>query len=108
MIAPMLRRVLLATVFLTAVVSAAFLPGDEQPAKRATKAKAAPGAVPQETRVARARDIEVPALLNYRRELGEGVKVVDVFESRIPPGAVVAPPKPVAPPLPFAFAGIIE
>lgn len=103
--APALRRLLFASAFLTAVVSAALVPGDVAPPKRTAKS-AAPAAAPQAPRVT-AREVEVPALLAYRRSLEEGVDVVDLFEARVPPNTAAAV-KPVPPKVPFSYVGMIE
>lgn len=106
--APALRRFLFAAAFVTAVVSAALVPGDVSPPKRAAKSSTPPAAAaPQSARVA-AREVEVPALLAYRRSMEEGVDVVDIFEARLPPSATAPAAKPVPPKLPFAYVGLIE
>ena len=106
--APALRRLLFAAAFVTAVVSAALVPGDVSPPKRAAKSAASPAATsPQAARVT-ARDVEVPSLLAYRRTLEEGVDVVDIFEARSPLGPAGPAAKPVSPRVPFAFVGLIE
>lgn len=104
--APNLRRFLFAAAFVTAVVSAALVPGDVSPPKRAAKSSTPPAA-PQSAR-ATAREVEVPALLAYRRSMEEGLDVVDLFEARLPPSATGPAPKPVPPKLPFAYVGLIE
>ena len=110
MIKPALRRVVLATVFATAVVSAALVPSEETPApapaRRAAKSPP-PGSVPAAQR-SRTRESEVPAVLNYQRSMEAGVEVVDLFESRPVPGASPAQVKPEPPKLPFAYVGLIE
>jgi hypothetical protein len=105
--APTLRRLLFATAFLTAVVSAALVPGEGAPPKRAGKSSAPAAAAPQAPRAA-AREAEMPALLAYRRSMEEGIDVVDVFEARLPPGAAAPAPKPVPPKVPFTYVGLIE
>jgi hypothetical protein len=102
-----LRRLLLAAAFVTAVVSAALVPGDVSPPKRVAKSSPPAVAVSPASR-AMARDVEVPPLLAFRRTLEEGVDVVDIFEARSPPSAAGPAAKPVPPRMPFAFVGQIE
>lgn len=107
MIAPSRRRLLLAAAFVAALVSAALAPSEEAapPPKRAAKSPPPSGAAQQSQRAA-AREIEVPPVSNYTRSIGEGIVVVDIFESRAPP--VAAPAKPVPPKPPFIYVGLIE
>ena len=107
--APAMRRLLFAAAFLTAVVSAALVPGDAPPPKRAAKATApAPSAAASQAGRLAARDVEVPPLLAYRRSMEEGVDVVDIFEARTPAGATGPAAKPVPPGMPFTYVGLIE
>lgn len=105
--APNLRRLLFAAAFLTAVVSAALVPGDVSPPKRAAKSSTPPAVTSQSARGA-AREVEVPALLAYRRSLEEGLDVVDLFEARLPASATAPAAKPVPPKVPFTYVGLIE
>lgn len=107
MITPAIRRIGLAAAFVTAVVSAALVPSEETaPPKRAAGSPPSRADVPD--RRMRAREIEVPQVLNYRRSMEEGVQVVDIFEPRPVPGAVPVVAKPQPPKLPFSFMGRIE
>lgn len=106
--APTLRRLLFAAAFVTAVVSAALVPGDVPPPKRAGKSSAQTAAAAPQSARAMAREVEVPALLSYRRTMEEGVDVVDIFEARSPAGATAPAAKPVPPGMPFTFIGMIE
>jgi hypothetical protein len=103
-----LRRLLFAAAFVTAVVSAALVPGDGAAPKRAGKSSASPAAAAPPAQRAAAREVEMPTVLAYRRTLEEGVDVVDIFEARVPPGAAGPAPKPVPPRLPFVYVGLIE
>ena len=105
--APTLRRLVYAAAFLTAVVSAALVPGDVPPSKRAAKSTAPAPSAAASQRLA-ARDVEVPPLLAYRRSMEEGVDVVDIFEARAPAGATGPAAKPVPPGMPFTYVGLIE
>lgn len=107
MIAPALRRLALAAAFATAVVSAALVPSEEAPPpNRAAGAPPSRADLPE--RRMKAREIEVPQVVNYRRSMEEKVEVVDIFEPRPVPGAVPVAAKPEPPKLPFTFMGRIE
>jgi hypothetical protein len=106
--APALRRLLFAAAFLTAVVSAALVPGDVSPPKRASKSSAQTAAATPQSARALVREVEVPTLLSYRRSMEDGVDVVDIFEARVPAGAPGPAAKPVPPGMPFIFVGMIE
>ena len=107
MAAPALRRFALAAALVTAVVSAALVPTEEAPpAKRA--AGAPPSRADSPDRRTKAREIEVPQVLNYRRSTEEKVDVVDIFEARPVPGPAPVVAKPEPPELPFVFMGRIE
>lgn len=109
MMAPALRRLLFAAAFVTAVVSAALLPGEEAPSPPSRAAKRpAPSSVALQAPRGKAREIEVPPLANYQRSLEEGVVVVDLFEPRPLPGAAPVAAKPEPPKLPFSYVGFIE
>ena len=107
--APAMRRFLFAAAFVTAVVSAALVPGDVSPPKRAAKSSApAPSAASSQAARLAARGVEVPPVLAYRRSMEDGVDVVDIFEARLPAGATAPAAKPVPPGMPFTFIGMIE
>ena len=109
MITPARRRLLLGAAFVAALISAALAPSEDAapPSKTAAKSKPSSGAAQQSQRVA-AREFEMPPVSNYQRSLEKRVVVVNLFESRLPPGPAPVAAKPVPPKLPFSYMGRIE
>jgi hypothetical protein len=102
------RRALLAVAFVSALVSAALAPSEESAPSPKPAGKAPAPASPGGGQKLAARVVEIPPLLNYRRTLGEGVEVVDLFEPKAPPSVAAPPAKPVPPKPPFVYMGLIE
>ena len=108
------RRGILGLAFLGALTVAMMAPSEEvarpsaTPAAKNAKMSPPPGpAAPRSV----SREIEVPPLAPFERQIDEKFVVVDVFESRQVPGsAVIAapPPTPLPPKLPFTYMGRVE
>ena len=97
------RHLLLATGLVAALAMSILAPSEEVSIEKSGRTRVlAPAA---KTGSPGASPTEVPQLASFTRSIEPGFVVLDLFDAKPLPGAVSAPPKPVAPPLPFIYVG---